>query len=256
MRRSRRRRRSPVKKYSISYLLSRQPKSLQKHEYYPIMLNYFYDSPRLQRLRMSRRCYSLLQHAKIEPHNLHHFYRTYRLPKDPFFPLFFKIKREYLQERQRRQEERVRYIAARMRSLPEPTLEFIKYLGRFEQHCNRSGGYPVWNRQMFPRTKKRVHEYLRFRHTEWIGFFRDYLAVLAQRYRRVSEETAEKLLACYLLGCLPDEPGEGGVLRWPDAAAVTRQYRRLSLLHHPDRGGDGQIFVELQWAREVLGAGR
>jgi hypothetical protein len=256
MRRRPRRRRQPVKKYSLSYLLSRQPKSLQKNEYYPIMMNYFYNSERLQRLRVSRRCYSLLQHAKIRPENLHHFYRTYRLPRDPFFPLFFKIKREYLQEQQRRKEERVQYIAARMRSLPEPILEFIKYLARFEQRCNRSGRYPVWSTHMFPSTKKRVREYAGYTYPEWLSFFRSYLELLTERYRSLTPETAEKLLACFVLQCLPREPGDGGSPDWPDHEQVVRQYRRLSLQHHPDRGGDGQVFVELQRAREVLGEGR
>lgn len=201
--------RQPAKKYSLGYLLSRQPKSLKKNEYYPIMMSYFRNSERLQRLRVSRRCYSLLQHAKIDPENLHHFYRTYRLPQDPFFPLFFKIKREYLQERQRKQEERVRYIAARMRSLPAPTLGFIKYLGWFEQSCNHSGGYPVWNQHMFPHTKKRVGEYMKFSNAEWINFFKAYLQSFVHRYRRISEETTEKLLACYVLGCLPEKPHSG-----------------------------------------------
>jgi curved DNA-binding protein CbpA len=32
-------------------------------------------------------------------------------------------------------------------------------------------------------------------------------------------------------------------------------YRRQSMRHHPDRGGDARMFVELQRARDVL-AGR
>ncbi len=255
MRRRRRSRRTPARNYSLSYLLSKQPKSLQKNEYYPIMMNYFYESSKLQNLRISRRCYSLLQHAKIEAHNLHHFYRTYRLPKDPFFPLFLKIKREYLQEQQRRKEERIRYIAAAMRALPEPILEFIKYLARVEQHYNHSGAYPVWNRHMFPGTKKRVHEYRRFDKREWIQFFRAYLDMLAERYRPLSEETAERLLACFILGCVPQgpvNPEANGGLQWPDSATVTRQYRKLSLQYHPDRGGESDMFVELKRAREVL----
>jgi hypothetical protein len=252
MRRRRRKRRAPVKKYSLGYLLSHQPKSLRKHEYYPVMMSYYRNSERLQRLRMNRRCYSLLQHARIEPQNLHYFYRTYGLPKDPFFPVFFKIKRDYLQEQTKRRQEKVRYIAAGMRSLPEPTLEFIKYLGRLEQSCNQSGGYPVWNQHIFPRTKKRLHEYIKFDNADWVLFFKGYLANLSQRYRRVSGETAERLFACYVLDCLPEKPILNGSLRWPDTATVTRQYRRLSMLHHPDRGGEGEMFVELKRARDVL----
>jgi hypothetical protein len=216
------------------------------------MMSYYADSSKLQNLRFSRRCYSLLQHAKIAPENLHHFYRTYRLPKDPFFPLFFKIKREYLLEQQRKQEERIRYIAARMRSLPEPTLEFVKFLARFEQRCNRSGRYPVWNQQLFPKSKKRAREYLEFDLAAWLSFFRGYLECLGERYRRIDEHTREMLLACFVLQCLPEEAAGDGREVWPDGERVRRQYRRLSLEHHPDRGGSGELFVELKRARDLL----
>jgi curved DNA-binding protein CbpA len=33
---------------------------------------------------------------------------------------------------------------------------------------------------------------------------------------------------------------------------VTAAYRRLSMQHHPDRGGDATVFVELKAARDVL----
>jgi hypothetical protein len=255
MRHYRKRGRKPVKKYSLSYLLSRQPKSLRKNEYYPIMLNYFYSSSKLQTLRFSRRCYSLLLHAKIDPHNLHHFYRTYRLPRDPFFPLYFKIKREYMQEQQRKKEEKTRYIADTMRRLPPPILEFIKYLARLEQRYNYSNRYPMWNKHLFPTTKKRVHEYLHFDFQDWIGFFRHYLDLLAGRYRALTGKTKEKLLACFILECLPELRASGREPKWPDEAQVIRQYRRLSLQHHPDQGGNGQVFVELQRARDLLSSG-
>jgi hypothetical protein len=112
----------------------------------------------------------------------------------------------------------------------------------------------VWSRHIFPRTKKRVHEYLRFDNTDWIDFFKGYLAILVDRYRGLSGETTEKLLACYLLNCLPEKPDAGRSPRWPGAATVTKQYRRLSMLYHPDRGGESGMFVELKRARDVLEA--
>ncbi len=251
-----RRRTRRVKIYSIGYLLSKQPKSLQKHQYYGEMLSYYRSSSRLQNARMSRRCYSLLQHATIKPEYLHNFYATYRLPKDPFFPLFLRIKQDYLQEKERKRQAKMRYIAEQMRALPPQTLSFIKFLAAFEQHFNSADNFPVWTLNMFPTTKKRVREYASFTPSEWIQHFQDHLRRLEQRYRNLDEETAERVLAAYVLECLPDhnhsEKLKAGRLLQPDVQSAVRNYRRLSKLHHPDLGGDGDLFLQLQWAKEVL----
>ena len=41
-----------------------------------------------------------------------------------------------------------------------------------------------------------------------------------------------------------------------DAAAIKRQYRRLAMRHHPDRGGDGQRLREIHTALAALADGR
>jgi hypothetical protein len=145
-----------------------------------------------------------------------------------------------------------------MRRLPAPVLGFVRYLGRLEQRYNAAGAYPVWEEQLLPSTKKQVHAYLRYDGHEWLRLFRAHLARLAERYRDFDEATAEKLAACYLLECLPDgwsNAHAASVSRppaWPDVTEVRRAYRTLSLRHHPDRGGDGALFVELKRARDLL----
>lgn len=242
------RRSAPARRYSLGYLLERQPKSLSKHPHYELMLDYYRNSPALRGLRFSRRCYSLLQHARIAPENLHHFYRTYRLPADPFFPLFFEIKRAYLHEREQAQEARRRYILETMRSLPEPVLGFVKYLGRLEEHYSGGARHPVWQSNLFPSTKKQANAYRRYGHVQWIGVFRSHLELLEARYRGFNARTRARLLACFVL----EIPLEGPPPRRPTPAEVTANYRRLSMRHHPDRGGDERMFVELQKARDVL----
>ncbi len=215
------------------------------------MLEHYRNSSALQGLRFSRRCYSLLQHARIAPQNLYHFYRTYRLPADPFFPLFFEIKRAYLQERERVQERRRRYILETMRALPEPVLEFIKYLGRLEQHYSGGARYPVWRTNLFPSTKKQADAYRRYDHHQWLRTFRAHLELLSGRYRGLNAQIGARLIACHVL----EIPLDGPPPRRPTQAEVTAHYRRQSMRHHPDRGGDPRMFVELQRARDVL-AGR
>ncbi len=234
--------------YSLLYLLEKQPKSLRRDPHYPQMIDRLRTSKKLQSLRFNRRCYSLLQHAKIAPENLKYFYRTYRLPQDPFFPLFFMIKRNYLEERKRKKEEKTRYIAARMRGLPTPVLDYIRFLAELEAGFNKSGRYPMWASTLFPKTKKQVHQYEHYSRGQWIGFFQHYLKQLERRYRRLDEHRAELLLACFIVEELPAPVP----LRFPDELRVKRSYRRLSKLHHPDGGGDSSYFVELGRAKDLL----
>lgn len=244
--------RSSRRPYSLAHLLSRQPKTLGKDPRYAEMAGRLEARPELTRLRISRRCYTLLNHARVAPENAGTFCRTYRLPKDPFFSLFLEIKRDYLADRERYREARRQYILATLRSLPAPTLAFIKYLGYLEEHYNPSRLHPLWQSELFPGSKKQANAYRTYDQGDWIDVFRRHLRLLAGRYRGLNERFREKLLACYLLDCVPPLTPEHTPARWPDATAVVRAYRRMSLIHHPDRGGDPRLFVELKRARDTL----
>lgn len=246
--RRRRRPRRAATRYSLEYLLSRQPRSLRAHNDYSQLVTYLRNAPSLRQLRIPRRCYTLLNQARVSPENLEHFYRTYRLPKHPFFPLLLRIKRDYLASRAQIHEARRRYIREHMRALPEPVIGFIRYLGYFEHEHNGAGYHPVWKEHLFPSTKKRVHELEKLTPKEWVDVFRRHLELLEQRYRSCRERDTERLLACYVLECLPERCPPV----WPGNALVRKQYRALSLRHHPDRGGDPQMFVELKDALDLL----
>jgi hypothetical protein len=238
--------------YSLAYLLSRQPKSLQKQDLYAPMLRQYSTSTRLQQLRFNRRCYSLLHNARVAPHNLPHFYRTYRLPADPFFPLFLATKRAYLDHREELKHRRDRYILETLRALPPPILATIKYLGYLECHYNSRADSPVWQRYLFPGSRKAADEYRRYDQATWLLLFRRHLRRLCARYRTLSDTTADRVIACFLLGLTPPSiPPQN-----PSPREITSGYRRLSLLHHPDRGGDPALFIEIKRARDTLmGAG-
>jgi hypothetical protein len=236
------------KTYTLEYLLSRQPKTLSKHRHYGLLISHLYASQRLLNLRVSRRCFSVLHDAQIKPENLQYFYLTYGLPKEPFFPLFFQIKRDYLRERERKREERRQYILNEMRRLPAPTLAFIKYLGYLEAYYHSRGRSPLWQRYIFPTTKKQVRGYAAKGTPEWLGLFREHLDRLGKQYPGLGKRYSDRLLACFVLDCIPPEIPPA----WPRPAEVTARYRRLSLLHHPDRGGDSDIFLELKRAKDIL----
>ncbi|HKJ85217.1 MAG TPA: hypothetical protein VKA06_04040 [Spirochaetia bacterium] len=248
MRRRRRRSRRPARTYSIGYLLARQPKSLAKHANYRAMVAHYHASAPLQHLRMSGRCYALLNNARIAPHNLQNFYRTYRLPGNPFFPLFFAIKRDYLAERERVKEARRQYILAGMRALPPDVLAQIKYLGYLERHYNAGGLSPLWQSRIFPSSKKKVDAYASHTTADWLALYRRHLAELEERYRGLNQLIADRVLACFALGIVPDRVPPAR----PAPFEISRQYRRLSLETHPDRGGDPSMFIEIKRARDTL----
>lgn len=249
--RVRRRRAVSTRTYSIAYLLSRQPKGLRRHDQYATMVSHFKASERLKTLRVGQRCYSLLNKARIAPDNLHHFYRTYRLPADPFFPLFFAIKGAYLAERERTKEERHKYILARVRSLPEPILTFFRYLGELECHYNGSGRSPVWQQHLFPSSKKQADAYARYGMADWHTILRDHLSRLAARYPGMTDVVVARVLGSFLL----ELPPNGVPPARPSRRQISRNYRRLSLVHHPDRGGDARLFILIKRARDVLVGG-
>jgi len=237
-----------AKRYSLEQLLERQPKTLSKHPDYPELLGYLQHDAALQRVRMIRRCYTLLHHARIAEGNLPHLMRTYRLPRHPFFALFLKMKREYLHEREQARQARFQYIVGEMRLLPAPVVEFTRYLGFLENSYNAAGAHPLWQEHLFPRSKRQVHEYRRLSPPDWLDVFRAHLGRLEQRYRACSAGTTELLLATFVLQCLPS----GYPPSRPSAELVKRRYRHLSLQHHPDQGGDARMFVELKRARDHL----
>lgn len=256
-RRPRRRRQNPARTYSLRHLIDRQPKTLHRLPEYQAALRHFRANPRLQQTRISARAYTLLNQARLGAENLHHFYRTYRLSPDPFFPLFLTAKRAYDAERQRIKAERRTYIIDRMRGLPPGTLAMVRYLGYLERMYNGSGQSPVWQRELYPSSKRVADRLAASTDAAWFARFQTHLRALQARYPALTEVVADRVLAAYLLEL--DEVIDHERLRAagrppqrPDRAAVTRAYRKQSLRHHPDRGGDHAQFIRTKWARDVL----
>lgn len=248
MRPRRARRGRSTRTYSLAHLLIHQPKSIAKHPDYALMVAHFNTSAILRRLRISRRCYSLLDRATIAPENLADFYQTYRLPRDPFFPLFFAVKHAYLTDRARIRDERRRYIAHAVRALHPTLKEGITYLRRLERNYSAARQCPIWEKHLYPATKKRVDQYSRSTSAQRHALFREHLELLSDRYHRFPAAVAKRVAACLALGLVPTAVPP---VR-PTREEVNRAYRRLSLVYHPDRGGDPSMFREIKRARDLL----
>ncbi len=247
-RRVARSRRASARTYSLADLLARQPRTVQKVSEYAMLRAYLENSPELRRVRVTSRTFAALNSARIGPDNLENYFRTRRLPRHPFVPTFLTVKSRYVAHRARLAAERKRYIMERMRALPTPVVDLVRYLGYLEEYYSTAGAHPVWQRNLFPATKKKVDEYARLTPTAWIGVFRTHLELLEKNYRMHSTTTTESLIACFVLEMVPTRiPSE----RVPPESVKSR-YRLLSLRHHPDRGGDAAAFRAIKAARDVL----
>ncbi|MBN1648217.1 MAG: hypothetical protein JW874_09305 [Spirochaetales bacterium] len=231
------------KSYSLACLLYRQPKTVRRHQDYPELLARLNASARLQKIRIGRRCYGLLDRAVISAEHLGNFYATYRLFADPFFPLFFRIKADYLARRKYLGARRQEYITQKMAALPDRIRDCIERLGQLERKFHRSGLHPVWKTYFVPRTKKKTDLMADWDQTEWVAYFRKYLDACAESYPRKKHTLPDRVIAGFILGLAPDSIHK---------TLVSRQYRLLARQHHPDQGGSAEAFRMLAWAREVL----
>jgi len=237
--------------YSLGELLAKQPKTLRADPAFSAILRLYRLSPKLQSIRISRTCRTLLDRATLNPENLPQFYRTYGLPRDPFFPLFLAARKMYGKRKQDRLIQKKEFIAAVLRGLPENVRDFMRFLVLYEKGLHSGRTHPVWSSELFPGTKKRAREYSRFDFTAWVEFFRRYLALVEEQYPVHSRARTLKFLALFILESLP-EP------RPPYAESrehVAKNYRRLSKLYHPDLGGDTIRFILLNQAMESIRPG-
>ncbi len=244
-----RRRPSPRPTRSLGDLLAAQSISFRKHALYPRLTERLAAVPALAAARLDRRALAVLNRARIRPENLENLYRSQHLPADQFFTLFLQIKTELRERRRERVRLRSLEIARMVNALPPNVHDFIVLLARIEGRFD--SGCPVWLDNLYPKTKKRARELSGFTFADWIAYFGGYLDLLRARYAWAPKLRALEprlLLACLVLGCLPDPVS----LRLPSPARIKAQYRLLSKQAHPDAGGDPGLFRMISLARDTL----
>lgn len=236
----------PDPAYTLAALIEHQPAWFRRHSAYPQLVSFYNANPRLRTLRIRRLCWQVMNRGRVSEENLHAFVRTYKLPDDPFFTVFFRIKREYHEWQQEKEEERLTRIASIMRGVPPNVNRFMIFLAHLEEL--RDSACPLWKSYFFPRTLKRANELVAQDLSEWIELFSAYLEGLHRRFRGLPFDDTSRLLACMILDCLPDL----NLRRWPLPETIKEAFRSLSKQHHPDAGGNPQYFRVLAKAREVL----
>lgn len=232
---------------TLARLLEAQPQAIRKDPRFPLLVSMLRASSRLRSSLLNRTAYALLNKPILEKRNLANFLQTYRLPaRPPFFELFLSMKweeRARCAARRREREERIAVLAA---AFPPGVRALISYLAEAERLSRPSA--PYWNKELRPSTLKRAREMAGYGMDEWLSFFDEYIERLRSAYRRIALLDTEMLLACMVLECAPD-PKTG---RQPSKTALSMQFKRLSKLHHPDRGGDPRLFRLLVQARDRL----
>jgi hypothetical protein len=229
--------------YTISDLLENQPKKFKKLEGFSILINYYNGSPELKKLGFDEICLRVLNRAKVKPENLRTFYKTHNLPKNPFFPMFLKLRREYLDSLRKHVREMRGKIKEKWKRLPKRSLRFIKKLKEIEKEYNVCKRYPFWRKNIVPNTEKRMDEYIRFSKADWVNFFIEYLKNFIENYKLGKKINAEKLTACFILGI-----SENSI----SLSSVNKHYYRLCKIYHPDKGGESEDFLKVKWARDCL----
>ena len=237
--------------YTLASLLDAQPAGLIKDPRHRLLWDIFMSSEKLQRLRISRRCYTLLNRARVKPENLNSFYRTYKLPKSAFFPLFLAVKSTWISERAQWKDERMKKIEEKMNAFPEERKMELEMLYRLERSLNSTGGKPVGDHLLRPKTIKRSNEISAFTGIEWMDYYSHFLSGLCNYYGKFTPEMALKAEAVLILGFDLQDAGEE-IGKGIGIQRLNERFRILSKTHHPDKGGNPIMFRRLKAARDLL----
>ena len=234
---------------SLASLLDAQPKGLLRDSRHRLLWDYYMSSDTLQKLRISPLCYHLLNDAEVSSENLADFYVRFKLPPHPFFPLFLAVKSKWLEERQRLRDQRDKEIFERIKTLPEHRRRALRILAEYERLHNPADDNPVWENRLYPKTKKRAEEMLRYNEHQWFETWQNHLVRLSQRYRNIpplrnqdgQPTFSARILAVLVLRCQKISRKE-----------IAQNFRRLSKEYHPDHGGQSELFRRIKSARDTL----
>jgi len=228
--------------YSLCKLLKYQPLELKKKSDFKYLINIYNHSDVLKKTRLRRKCYSLLQKARILPENLDRFYLFYRLPKHSFFPLFLRLKREYLNKIDTKKKEKRDYILKKMRKLPYNIQFYIKSLANYEKSlsCNNC---QIWIECFYPKTKKKVNSYFNYSLFDWLKTAENFKVLLVKRFKDIDINYFKRITSFLILDLTSDNNS---------IDLIKKKYRVLSKKYHPDHGGDSDYFKKIKDAYEFL----
>jgi len=231
------------KKYSLNYLLAKQPGKMKKSSEFRNLLIFYNSTPELKKIFISKKCYLLLNNAKIKPENLEYFYKTYRLPKAAFFPMFLKIKSDHINRKNILKKQKEDFILNNLKKLDDDVLVYLKYFSRYERLINKHKKIPLWMKSFYPKSKKSVSIILKMNKINWIEKFSKYSLDLIRYYRNSDQSYLKKLINLFTL--------ELPIKKFSDEE-IKSQFRKLSKKYHPDLGGNSIIFKQICRAKDEI----
>jgi len=134
-----------------------------------------------------------------------------------------------------------------MKKLAEQRQAELENLAGLEQRVHSTGSNPIWNLTFNPKTIKRAEELAGFEELEWMNLYSHFLRRISDHYNNYSGDRALKSEALLVLGFSLQESDNK-----PGKQKIKERFRTLSKQHHPDRGGDKDMFRRLKTARDVL----
>ncbi len=231
------------KTISINYLVSKQSNWFKNHRDFNLLISYYNASDVLKKLRLPRKAYIILNNCRISSNKLDDYFRFFRIPKNPFFPVFLKIKSEYLNKNLKNKREKADYIRKVMNALDDDVMTYLKYFIKYEKNVNVRQLTPVWNKFFLPRSKKRAEEFKGYDRNRWINFFFEFIRFFNHYYNWVDKKYGEKLVALFILHL--------DIAKHNDDR-IKSQFRILSKKYHPDAGGDNASFNNLMIAKKIM----
>ncbi|HOJ63861.1 MAG TPA: hypothetical protein PLE45_05520 [Spirochaetota bacterium] len=228
---------------TLLQLLKKQPKKIKKNQLFIEIVNIYNFSNELKKLKISNYCFNLLNKAKILPENLNFFYKRFNLPKNSFFPLFLKLKREYILSQKQSKKEKEKYIYEKMIKLPTETKNMIKMLNSYEKKINKLNKTPLWTKIIYPTSKRKANEYLRYSNIQWAILFNKFLDELSNKYNCKIDLTIKNKIDLFILEIYNEKY---------TYQVIIKQFRLLSKKYHPDKGGTSLYFNILKDTKERL----
>lgn len=227
----------------ILELLKKQPKKVKINPLFFDIVNIYNSSNELKKIKISNHCCNLLNKAKILPQNLDSFYKKFKLPKNSFFPLFLKLRKEYLEKLNIKKKEKNLYIYNKMKILPQSVKFLMRLLSIIEKELNKFKKIPLWNKIIYPKSKAKVNQYLKYNNIEWSLLFNNFIAELVKKYGYKVDSEIIRKIDLFILEIEDQEYSN---------EAILKKFRHLCKKYHPDHGGDARYFNILKNTKDKL----
>ena len=228
----------------ILELIKSQPKGLKKMANFIKIVDIYNSSTYLKTLKLSKKAFNLLNKGRVNIDNLDKFYKIFKIKNHIFFIEFISLKNSYISKRKSIKKEKEKYIYQNMISLPKEIKDIIKELAKIElNYAKRDKKRSFWQKTLYPTTKKGVNDFLKFNNIDWFIHFDNFISKVQKKYSvDFGNRSIKKRIALFVLG----------IYKTKVTVSDIKEFRRLAMVHHPDRGGDAKSFKILQQSKELL----